>query len=101
MLSQEDVYELLNLDYLTFRPIVEAGVLPSVMDRRVLRSEKQIALEYAIKLISAAEIAPVLGVAPHAVARHMERHPKVGTLPGGWYREQFDRLVRVNLTIGS
>jgi len=46
------------------------------------------------QFVRAAEVAPVLGMAPHAVARHMTRHYDVATMPGGWLREQFDCHVR-------
>lgn len=84
--SQADACELLNLDALQIRPVIETGVISFEARGKALTAPLDQVLSHAAAMIPAAEIGPMLGVRHDHVPRIMRSLPAVRELPGGWSR---------------
>lgn len=84
--SQADACELLNLDALQIRPVIEAGVITLERQGKALVSSLTDVLAHAAAMIPAAEIGPTLGIRHDAVHARMRGAPGIAALPGGWNR---------------
>lgn len=84
--SQADACELLNLDALQIRPVVEAGAISFEPQGKATVASLADVLAHAAAMIPAAEIGPMLRVRHDAVPARMRRVACVKAVPGGWDR---------------
>ena len=88
IISQADACEILNLDPLQIRPLVNAGCLSFQKDGKRLSTRLTAVLAYAKRMIPPAELAHRLGMRADAVHATVRAWPGVERIPGGWKREQ-------------
>jgi len=88
-MTQRDACEVLNLDAMQIKPVIEAGWLGFEKCGLRLTCSITEVLTYATKMVPPAELADRLGTrsdAVHATIRRLS--PAVEKMPGGWSREQ-------------
>lgn len=90
-MSNDDACELLNLDNVSIRPVIDAGQLTFKADGKALRTCRQSVERLARQLITAPEIAAVFDIRADKVRARMRKIPTVRTVPGGWSRSDFER----------
>ena len=84
--SQADACELLNLDALQIRPVIEAGAISFASRGKAMVAPLVDVLTHAAAMIPAAEIGPMLGVRHDAVHASMRGVLGITLVPGGWDR---------------
>lgn len=88
-MTQRDACEVLNLDAMQIKPVVEAGWLGFEKCGLRLTCSITEVLAYATKMVPPSELADRLGTRSDAVHATMRRlFPAVEKMPGGWSREQ-------------
>ncbi|RZK03396.1 MAG: hypothetical protein EOO76_03095 [Novosphingobium sp.] len=90
-ISQRDACEILNLDNVLIRPAVSAGRL-NARKGAARGQEFELAeiLDLAAEIVSAAELAPVLGVRENNVRGWLLKHrPEISEETVGWSRRAF------------
>jgi hypothetical protein len=93
-LSQRDACEILNLDAVQIRPLVEAAVLRFSRDGKRLATSVEDVVAYAAIMIPSAELAHRLGTRADAVHAVVDRWNGVERIPGGWRRKQVEAVLR-------
>jgi len=87
--TQRDAAEILNLDCLQIRPVVDAGHLTFQHKLSAQYCPLDSVVTYARQMMPAAEIGPRLGLRENVVSNWLSKNrPEIESVPGGWKRRQ-------------
>jgi hypothetical protein len=93
-ISQIDANDILNLDSLQLRPVLEAGELAFVPSGVALLTPRADVLDLASRSVAVAEIAERLSINSRSVPRFMlTNYPQVAKGSAGWHRAELKQAI--------